>query len=199
MPVMVSERDEVVIFALKVDQFAAVRSPLFAAEADGRFRVHVAEEELILKSVPLVELASVIALCLLFHKVVDAVGTSAQPAVCESTPVTLSYSSPVTVSEMDDVVIFALNVAQFADERYPDCDAVDVGREIVFPEMDKGPTTVDVTWGAVFVMVHVGEDDAMEMPDPAESVIGDCLLFHISALAILSSAKVPVHTGVKVS
>ncbi len=103
------------------------------------------------------------------------------------------------VAERDEVVILALKADQFADERYPDCVAVEVGMEIVFPVMESGPTTVDVTWGAVFVMVHVGEDDAIEIPIPAESVIGACLLFHVNALAILSSANVPAHTGVKVS
>ncbi len=46
---------------LKVVQSAAVSNPRFTAEADGRLKVQVLVEEEIVKSVPVVELAKVMA------------------------------------------------------------------------------------------------------------------------------------------
>ena len=57
---------------LKVPQSVGVKSPLFDTEAEGILKVHVAEEDEIVKSVPVVEDAMVIAFCLAFQSELEA-------------------------------------------------------------------------------------------------------------------------------
>jgi len=59
----VADNEVVVIFELKVSQSAAVNTPRLAAEAEGILNVHVPEDELMLKSVPVVELERVMLFC----------------------------------------------------------------------------------------------------------------------------------------
>ena len=77
-----ADNEVVVIFELKVSQSAAVNTPRLAAEAEGILNVHVPEDELMLKSVPVVELERVMLFCFVL-KVFQSVEVNSPVAEAE--------------------------------------------------------------------------------------------------------------------
>ena len=102
-PVPASTSVELETLAWKIPQSVEVKSPLLVEVAEGRLKVQVPVEEDIVKSVPVVELAKVMAFCLAFQVPEEEIQVSSIAVPCQTPEITLprveevfTLKSPIT-------------------------------------------------------------------------------------------------------